>query len=65
MRLNASRAELYLRADNPDRYHQHAIEAGAKELSKLEPRDWGDTPPTALILTGMSLPLQNLYKRRT
>ena len=36
------RAELYLRVDNPIVYHERAIKMGAKELSGLEPRDWGD-----------------------
>ncbi|OFZ20669.1 MAG: glyoxalase [Bdellovibrionales bacterium RIFOXYA1_FULL_36_14] len=36
------RAELYLRVDNPIVYHERAIKMGAKELSGLETRDWGD-----------------------
>ncbi len=36
------RAELYLIVKDPDAYHQRALVAGAKELSKLAPRDWGD-----------------------
>ncbi|MCB9061421.1 MAG: glyoxalase [Halobacteriovoraceae bacterium] len=37
------RSELYLIVDNPGDYHQKAIKTGAKELSPLMQRDWGDT----------------------
>ena len=36
------RAELYLTVPDPAAHHQRALEHGAKELSPLEPRDWGD-----------------------
>lgn len=36
------RAELYLRVDDPAAYHGRALAAGARELSGLEPRSWGD-----------------------
>ncbi|MBI3555455.1 MAG: VOC family protein [Deltaproteobacteria bacterium] len=36
------RAELYLRVNAPHAYHHRAVELGAKELSGLEPRSWGD-----------------------
>ena len=36
------RAELYLTVDNPDEYLQRAIERGARELSSVQSRDWGD-----------------------
>jgi uncharacterized glyoxalase superfamily protein PhnB len=36
------RAELYLRVDDPGTYHARALEAGARELSPLAARDWGD-----------------------
>lgn len=32
----------YLRVPNPKIYHARALELGAKELSALELRDWGD-----------------------
>ena len=35
------RAELYLLVDDPAAYYQRALDAGAGELSKLSPRDWG------------------------
>jgi len=36
-------AELYLLVSDPGACHQRALTAGAKELSPLEPRDWGHT----------------------
>jgi catechol 2,3-dioxygenase-like lactoylglutathione lyase family enzyme len=36
------RAELYLRVENPDAFHTRALNAGARELSPLTARDWGD-----------------------
>lgn len=36
------RAELYLTLDDPAAFHARAIAAGARELSPLRPRDWGD-----------------------
>ena len=38
----AARCELYLLVDDPDAHHARAIAAGARELSPLAPRDWGD-----------------------
>lgn len=35
------RAELYLLVDDPDSFHQRALADGGKELSALQPRDWG------------------------
>ncbi|NUM30818.1 MAG: VOC family protein [Bacteroidetes bacterium] len=37
------RCELYLKFDNADEYYQRAIVAGAKPVSKMQKRDWGDT----------------------
>lgn len=37
-----SRAELYLRVDEPGAAHQRALAAGAVELSPLKARGWGD-----------------------
>lgn len=42
------RAELYLAVDDPGAYHARAIAAGARELSPLEPRGWGDDVAYAL-----------------
>lgn len=36
------RAELYLRVEAPEAYLARALAAGARELSPLLPRDWGD-----------------------
>ena len=36
------RAELYLVVEDPAAFHGRALAAGAKELSALQPRDWGD-----------------------
>ena len=46
------RAEIYFRVDNPGIYHDRAIEMGAKELSGLEPRDWGDIAAYSLDSDG-------------
>ena len=35
------RAELYLVVEDAAAYHERALNAGATELSPLEPRDWG------------------------
>ena len=42
------RAEVYLRVDDPGAAHRRALEAGARELSPLEPRGWGDEAAYAL-----------------
>jgi catechol 2,3-dioxygenase-like lactoylglutathione lyase family enzyme len=36
------RAEVYLRVQDAQAYHQRALAAGAAELSPLLARDWGD-----------------------
>ena len=36
------RGEIYLMVTSPEVYHQRALAAGAKELSPLALRDWGD-----------------------
>jgi catechol 2,3-dioxygenase-like lactoylglutathione lyase family enzyme len=36
------RAELYLYVPDPGAMHREALEAGARELSSLSIRDWGD-----------------------
>lgn len=37
------RSELYLRVSNPNAYHQRAVAGGAKELSTLQLRGWGES----------------------
>ncbi len=36
------RCELYLRYDNAEQYFQDALKAGAKLISPMRARDWGD-----------------------
>lgn len=36
------RVELYFRVDKPDQFQRRAIELGMRELSPIQPRDWGD-----------------------
>lgn len=38
---SGARAELYLVVEDPAACHARALESGARELSPLEPRDWG------------------------
>lgn len=38
----APRGELYLTVDDPAAVHARALAAGARELSPLAPRSWGD-----------------------
>lgn len=49
------RAELYLVVDDPQLHHRLAIEAGARELSALAPRDWGHSVAYSLDLDGYVL----------
>ena len=35
------RAELYLEVEDPEAFHARALQVGARELSPLLPRDWG------------------------
>lgn len=44
----ASRAELYLIVHDPGAAHARALAAGARELSPLAPRGWGDVVAYAL-----------------
>jgi len=36
------RCELYLLLDNIDEAYERALKAGAKEISKIQDRDWGN-----------------------
>ncbi len=42
------RAEVYLTVKDPAAYHARALAAGARELSPLAPRDWGDAAAYSL-----------------
>lgn len=44
------RAELYLRVEDPAASHRRALAAGARELSPLGDRDWGDEAAYSLDL---------------
>ncbi len=46
------RAEVYLRVDDPGMYHARALGAGARELSPLARRDWGDEAAYSQDLDG-------------
>ncbi|MBU0488467.1 MAG: lactoylglutathione lyase [Bacteroidetes bacterium] len=35
------RCELYILSENPEETHQIALMSGAKEISPIQPRDWG------------------------
>ncbi len=37
------RCELYLKVDDAQQYINRGLQAGAKLVSALQPRDWGDT----------------------
>jgi predicted enzyme related to lactoylglutathione lyase len=37
------RCEVYLKVENAKAYIQRAMQLGAKEISELQPRDWGET----------------------
>lgn len=37
------RCELYLLTDNVEEMFRLALKSGAKEISKIQPRNWGDT----------------------
>ena len=46
------RAELYLSVDDPQSFHQRALEHGATELSPLAMRAWGDEAAYCTDLDG-------------
>jgi len=46
--MGAPRAEVYLTVDAPAVYHARALAAGARELSPLAPREWGDSAAYSL-----------------
>jgi uncharacterized glyoxalase superfamily protein PhnB len=48
----APRAELYLLVDDPAAHHARALDAGARELSPLTPRDWGHEAAYSADLDG-------------
>lgn len=50
-----ARGELYFVVDDPESHHQRAITAGARELSGLSLRDWGDRVAYSMDLDGYVL----------
>lgn len=52
MAANVPRSELYLVVDSASAYHDRAIAAGAKELSPLLDRAWGDRAAYSRDLDG-------------
>ncbi|MEW5795089.1 MAG: VOC family protein [Candidatus Zixiibacteriota bacterium] len=46
------RCELYLTVASAESYHRRALDAGARELSGLSLRAWGDTVAYSLDLDG-------------
>jgi uncharacterized glyoxalase superfamily protein PhnB len=46
------RAELYLRVKDAASYHARALAAGATEVSRMQPRDWGDEAAYSLDSDG-------------
>lgn len=47
--------EIYLIVDTPAEYHGRSLEAGAREISPLQPRDWGHTAAYSYDLDGYVL----------
>jgi hypothetical protein len=52
---SAIRGEIYLVVPQPEEYHRRALAGGAKELSALAPRDWGDQVAYSLEPNGYVL----------
>ena len=46
------RAEVYLLVEDPQRFHERAITAGARELSRFSPRDWGHSAAYSVDFDG-------------
>jgi catechol 2,3-dioxygenase-like lactoylglutathione lyase family enzyme len=54
-RERSARGELYLVVDDAAAHHARALDAGARELSPLSPRDWGHRVAYGLDLDGYVL----------
>lgn len=59
------RCELYLLVDDPAVWHGRSLEAGAKELSPLQPRNWGHLAAYSLDLDGHVLAFATLNPNAT
>ncbi len=53
--MRTPRAELYLLVNKPQKYFERALQHGAIELSRLQPRDWGDEAAYCLDSDGYVL----------
>lgn len=54
------KAELYFRIDNPEQIFKRALELGAKELSPIQARDWGDRAGYVMDFDGYVLAFAQL-----
>lgn len=57
------RAELYLRVGEPQEFHRRALASGARELSALERRSWGDWVAYSLDPEGHVLAFASLGQK--
>ena len=53
------RSEIYLIVESPEAFHQRALSAGAKELSPVLNRNWGDRAGYSLDLDGHVIAFAN------
>lgn len=59
------RCELYLLVNDPGAWHSRSLEAGAKELSPLQPRNWGHLAAYSLDSDGHVLAFATLISNAT
>lgn len=57
------KSELYLTVDEPGEFYDRAIKFGAKELSKLQEREWGDAAAYCLDADSHVLVFANKNKQ--
>ena len=58
----AARGELHLIVDDAESHHRRALDAGARELSPLSLRDWGDNVAYSLDADGYVLAFASRLK---
>jgi uncharacterized glyoxalase superfamily protein PhnB len=49
------RSEIYIYIDNPEAFYRRALQAGAKAISPLQRRNWGDSVAYCADLDGHTL----------